>query len=532
VDKLWDFGGMSTVDGEQFDAILVGSGLGSLSTASFLARAGKRVLILERHTILGGFSHTFKRKGFEWDVGVHYVGQVHSPGSLLRRLTDYLTDRELEWAPIEGVYDRIEIAGRRYDYVPGLEAQVAELVREFPEEESRVRAYYQTVFKASRASAWFFGEKSMPPWLSATLGWFLRRRFEKYARRTTYEVIRGFTQNERLLSVLCGQCGDYGLTPKRSSFAIHAIIVEHYLAGASYPVGGAKRLGETLRPAIEAAGGKVLLRADVDKVIVEKGRACGVRLKDGRTFRAPVIVSGIGAPATFRTLLPPEVRLPEKIEAGLRAVGPSLPHLCLYVGLNRSDAELALPKYNVWKYASEDFDAAFADWTGDREAKPPLVYISFPSAKDPSWAAAHPGKATIQVIVPFRYEWVAEWERTGWRRRGEEYEALKARLSARLLETLYEIVPSVCGHVEHHELSTPLSTRHFTGNATGEIYGLEHSPERYLQKWLRPKTFLPGLFLTGQDVVTVGVGGALASGIVTSIAILKKPVILPLFRQV
>lgn len=516
---------------ESFDAILIGSGLGSLSTASFLAREGKRVLILERHAILGGFSHTFKRKGFEWDVGVHYVGQAHVEGSLLRRLTDYLTDGALEWAPIEGVYDRLEIAGKTYDLAPGLETQIASLCREFPAEEAAIRKYFALVFEASRASAWAFGEKTMPPWLSNTVGRLLRRRFEIFARRTTYDTIRELTADERLVAVLCGQCGDYGLTPKRSSFAIHAIVVEHYLAGASYPVGGAKRLAETIRPRIEAAGGEILLRAEVEEITVENGAAVGVRLRDGRVFRAPVIISGIGAPATFRNLLPPEVKLPREVSRGLALVGPSLPHLCLYVGLDRSDAELGLPKYNVWKYAREDFDSAFEGWTKDREAKPPLIYVSFPSAKDPSWAETHPNRSTVQVVVPFRYEWVAEWEATAWRKRGDEYEAMKARLSESLLESLYAIVPRTRGHVVHHEVSTPLSTRHFTGNASGQIYGLEHTPARYLQKWLRPRTFLPGLFLTGQDVVTVGVGGALFSGVITAIAVLKKPVILAIFRK-
>lgn len=488
------------------------------------------MLVLERHSVLGGFSHTFKRKGYEWDVGVHYVGQVHEEGLLLRRLTDALTDGALKWAPIEGVYDRLEIAGRRYDLAPGVENQIAALVREFPEEERAIRKYFELVLKASRASAWFFGEKTMPNWLSRSVGRFLRRPFERYAALTTESVLRGLTANERLIAVLCGQCGDYGLPPAKSSFAIHSVIVEHYLAGASYPEGGARRLAETMRPVLESAGGKILLRAEVDRVIVEGGAARGVRLVDGREFRAPIVVSGVGAPATYRKLLA-GVELPEEIEAGLREVGPSLPHLCLYVGLDRSDEELGLPKHNVWRYVDTDFDATFDRWRDDREAAPPLVYVSFPSAKDPTWAAAHPGKSTIQVIAPFRYEWVAEWEATAWRKRGEEYEALKRRWSERLLEELYAIAPQTRGRVAHHELSTPLSTRHFTGNPSGEIYGMEHSPARYRQRWLRPRSFLPGLFLTGQDIVTVGVGGALFSGLITAIAIVKRPLFLALFRR-
>src|SRR4051794_25632705 len=103
-----------------FDAIVIGSGIGGLSAAALLSRAGKRVLVLERHYVVGGLTQTFKRRGYEWDVGLHYMGDVHRPGSRLRAVFDYVSDGALQWAPMPEVYNRIVIGDRRYDYVAGI----------------------------------------------------------------------------------------------------------------------------------------------------------------------------------------------------------------------------------------------------------------------------------------------------------------------------------------------------------------------------------------------------------------------------
>jgi phytoene dehydrogenase-like protein len=103
-----------------FDVIVVGSGIGGLGTAATLAKAaGLRVLVLERHYTAGGFTHVFHRPGFEWDVGVHYVGQVHRRDSQPAALFDYLTEGRLSWNAMPEVYDRVDIDELSFDYVSG-----------------------------------------------------------------------------------------------------------------------------------------------------------------------------------------------------------------------------------------------------------------------------------------------------------------------------------------------------------------------------------------------------------------------------
>ena len=153
-------------------------------------------------------------------------------------------------------------------------------------------------------------------------------------------------------------------------------------------------------------------------------------------------------------------------------------------------------------------------------------FVKYSSLGMSSWKtklyAIKASKATIEVVSLAPYEWFQNWEDTQWGKRGEGYEDLKKNFTDRLLQQLYKYVPQVQDKIDYWELSSPLSTRHFCNYKNGEIYGLEHTPHRFKQNWLRPKTPIKNLFLTGQDIATAGVGGALISGGLTSSAILKR----------
>ena len=113
---------------DEWDAIVIGSGIGGLTTAASLAKLdNKRVLVLERHYTAGGFTHTFRRPGYEWDVGIHYIGEVAHPKAMARRMFDFLTDGELDWADMGEVYDRIILGDNAYDLVKGYENFRAQL---------------------------------------------------------------------------------------------------------------------------------------------------------------------------------------------------------------------------------------------------------------------------------------------------------------------------------------------------------------------------------------------------------------------
>jgi len=148
--------------------------------------------------------------------------------------------------------------------------------------------------------------------------------------------------------------------------------------------------------------------------------------------------------------------------------------------------------------------------------------MSFASAKDPMWDSNHPNTATMEVIVPSGFEHYRKWEKEPWKKRGGEYEDYKNSLSQRIVDKVYKHCPHLNNQISYHELSTPLSTKDLANYQYGELYGIDHNPERFRQKWLKPKTPIKNLYLTGQDILTVGLAGALASGVLTSSVVSRK----------
>jgi all-trans-retinol 13,14-reductase len=519
VNKLYESYKQSPQLDDSYDVIIIGSGLSGLTTASLLAERGKKVLILEKHYTPGGFTHIFKRNDYEWDVGVHYIGEMHKSSSIIARLFNHISDGQLKFADMGEVYDVIVIGGKRFEIRKGVTQLKADLKIAFPTEHQAIDAYFEAVMQATLAGKNFFTEKVLPDWIRLFTGKKLRKDYLDFSRITTRQFLEKYTKNEMLIAVLTGQYGDYGLPPAKSSFAMHAALVKHYFNGGYYPIGGSGQFFETIAPKILHHGGKIIINAAVDEILIENNAAIGVKLSDGRIIHAKQVVSSAGVHITYHKLLRKQAHLKDELK-------PSHGHFCLYVGLEGNPDELQLPKANYWIYPDEyhddNYNAFVANPLGDKLAG---VYISFPAAKDPSWKERYPGKSTIDILTIAPYEFFKQWEGTKWKKRGEEYDTIKEQIAQKLLEQLYSVEPQLRGKVAYYELSTPLTTKNFCSYLQGELYGLDHTPERFDNKSLKPKTAYKNLFLTGQDIVTVGIGGALFSGILTASAMLKKNIL-------
>ncbi|PXW83466.1 all-trans-retinol 13,14-reductase [Nitrosomonas sp. Nm84] len=509
---------------ENYDCIVIGSGIGGLTVAALLSRHGnKKVLVLEKHSVAGGFTHVFHRSNYEWDVGVHYIGRTSDPTMEVRAAFDYLTHGELLWSKMPDVYDRIFIGNQVFDFPTGTESFRQQMCSYFPSETRAIDKYIRAVHSAQKLSSLYFAEKAIPSPIASCIGGLLRYGFLRYAKKTTSQAIAEYTSNPELAAVLTGQWGDYGLPPGQSSFGMHSIVAHHYFEGAGYPIGGASRMAESIASTIEKGGGCIAISAYVEEILVDQNKtAFGVKMKDGREIRAKTIISDAGAINTYHNLLPSGVTqsMPEKKLLG--AIPPSFCHIGLYVGLKHLPEIANYGDSNLWIYPDSNHDLNFARSCENIDAPFPFLYISFPSSKDPSFLSRYPGRATIEVITLTSFKHFEKWKNLRWQHRGEEYEAFKNRLSKRLLEELERHVPAIKGNIDYWELSTPLSTKHFANYPTGEIYGLAHTPERFNARWLGARTPIKNLLLTGQDVAACGIAGALFGGVVAASNVLKK----------
>jgi all-trans-retinol 13,14-reductase len=506
-----------------FDAVIIGSGIGGMACAALLTKSGKRVLVLERHYTPGGFTHTFKRNDYEWDVGVHYIGEVGSQKTMMNAVFDYISHKPIQWASLGSVYDKAFFGDTSYNFPAGRKELTDALIREFPEEEKAIREYINLLYLLEKRAFWYHASRILPSFLPSFIVGFLRNPYEKYASRTTADVLSQLTSNKKLIAVLTTQFGDYGLTPSQSSFAMHAVVARHYIEGGYYPIGGSSTFFNSIAPVITEGKGEIFVKAEVGSILVEKNRVKGVEMADGTLIKCPLVISNAGIRNTWNKLLPESVRKEHRIDEKLNGLTDSAGHFCLYIGLNHPAEELELPTSNFWIFPDTyDHDVAVENYLRDHSNPFPLVYISFPAAKDPDFGNRYPGRSTIEIITLASWEDVASHSDTKWKKRGEDYDAMKEQISRRLLEYLYKYVPSTKGKVDYYELSTPLSTQHFSNYPKGELYGLNHDPARFLNRNLKPETPLKGLYLCGQDIVTCGVGGGLMGGVLCAAVIERK----------
>ena len=502
-----------------YDVIVIGSGIGGLCSAALLSQMGKKVLVLEQHYTAGGFTHAYEREGYEWDVGVHYIGDMGRK-SQGRGLFDYISGGQLKWAEMDPVYDRIILGDEHFDFVAGKENFKNSLKQQFPDDTVAIDQYVDLVTTTTKYMAAVSQTKAMPRPLAKLMSLSSKNKFPDYALDSSYNVLKGLTDNEKLIAVLCGQWGDHGCPPKESVFLMHALIAGHYFNGGFYPVGGASKIAETIIPQIQVSGGDVLTYADVQEILIVDDRAVGVEMVDGHCLYADYIISNAGVVNTFTKLLPAAISDKFGYRDRVQSLATSMSHGGMYIGLRGTADELQLPKTNLWIYLDQHHDENVAALRKDPSAPLPLVYVSFPSAKDPNFQRRHPGRSTIEIVIgPCDFEQYRQWADKIWGKRGDDYEALKADLSERMLAALYKQLPHLQGKIDYSEVSTPLSTNHFCRYKQGEAYGLAHTKARFEQEWLTPKTRVKGLYLTGQDLISCGVVGALMAGMVTAMSV-------------
>jgi prolycopene isomerase len=485
---------------DRYDAIVVGSGLGGLSCAALLARAGKSVLVAERHDRPGGYAHAFRRNGYLFDSAVHLVGGCEPTpfegGGLLHRLLCSVGAREeLEFKRIDplytAAYPSLELRPRL-----GLDEFVRSHADAFPSERKGLQGLVQECL-AIQIEARRAAELASPFEVMQRPGRF--PTLLRYRRATLSRVMDEHLDDARAKAVFATFWPYLGLPPDRVSFVYFASMLLSYVAeGAYYCKGSFGRLARALARAVERDGGEVLLRSPVRRITVEDGRAAGIVLENGQRVTAKVVISNVDLRQTVEDLVGAE-NFPARFHRALARLTPSVSAFVTYLATDLDLARLGA-SHETFCFESFDHEAA---WSSTLSGRPDWWTATVPTLADPSLAPAGHHLMTLTTLVP--YDAARSWrtEKT-------------ARVDA-MIDTAEKRFPGLRDSVRFAVGGTPRTMERYTRNRDGAIYGWALAPDQVGPGRPGNETPLPGLWLAGHwaqpgggvyGVVTSGVNAA------------------------
>jgi len=486
---------------QEFDIIIVGSGLGGLQCAHILAREGYHVCVLEKNRQFGGNLQIYVRDKCIFDTGIHYIGGM-SEGQNLHQyfkfleLTDKLKMRKLD----EDAFDKISFDDDpvEYKYAQGYDLFRETLIGHFPKEKVAIETYCTTLldivdhFPLYRVRE---GDESF----------FLKHNLNVGVK----PFIDSLTDNQKLRSVLAGNNLLYAGVADKTPLYVHALVLNSYIESAWKMIDGGSQIAKYLVKGIQESGGTVLNYKDVIHFGFDHARVQYVETAEGEKFYAKNFISNIHPKQTLKMIEP------EKVKKAYRNRINSLENTMGIFILNLVFHNETFPylNFNHYHYKKNDvwniLDTTEDNW--------PESYALFTPA-----STRHETYADcLSVMTYMKYDWMKKWESTTnmiprqQHHRGDDYDEFKARMSEKVLTELEKKFPGIRQKIKSMNASTPLSFRDYIGNGDGSLYGVLKDYHEPLKTFISPRTKIPNLFLTGQNLNMHGVLGVTIGSIKT-----------------
>jgi len=520
---------------ETWDVVVVGSGPGGLTSGACLAASGRRVLVLEAHDLAGGNAQVFRRHHktadgtvaeYEFDVGVHYIGDC-GPGGLFPAIFGGLgVGDRMVFRPLDpDGFDTLRFPDLDFVVPASWDTYQDRLIEAFPGDRAGIERVVATLRSVAAES-----RSRLIPGVDTP-------EFDRWAFRPLDALFSEGELSQRCQAVLDHWSGLYAGGPKQTTVIMHANIIDHYMNGAYYPEGGGQMIPARLIQVIESFGGEIRTLTPVEQIVVEDRRATGVRLVDGSTIDAEIVISNADHARTVFGLVGEQHWDPVTVQ-WTKEAQMTLGLVCVYlvVDVDLRDG----PNTNYFVFPSYETDGLYESLdAGEMKDGQAFAYIAMASRKDPDNGHLCPsGQTNLQImtLAPRGLDW---WgvERSpadgGSYRRTEQYRARKAELTDALIDAADQVLGDQLGgdslrdHVVHIETATPLSQERYTLSTGGTSYGYVHSPEQSGPNRPQHRTEIDGLWLVGANTASGhGIAGTMVGGVNCAGEILDRPLLI------
>lgn len=497
-----------------YDVIIIGSGIGGLTSGALMAKHGRNVLILEQHSKPGGYVTSYTRQGFLFDV-VHVIGGLKK-GAPIQRIFSHLgVDRRIDFIEVEKVF-RFIYPDRTVDFHSDPAAYEQELIRHFPHEARNIERYFRVQEKIWHEIL----DSDYNPNVLQLMTYPIRfPNLVRYQNKTFEEFLTGFFKDAQIREVLGSGWGYLGLTnPRISALYMVGMCMSYHAGGAWHPRGGYQGLSDALADCFREQGGTLRLRSGVKKIIIEKNRAVGVELINGERIRAASVVSNADTKKTFLQLVGEE-QTGSKFSDSVKALQQSVSGFVVHLGVKMDIAEELHCGCNMFfpAYGTAENNFRLAE-SGEIEMSPDRLGfgLSVSSLKDPSLAPE--GCHALDIIyMPAPYHFQNTWM-SGDK---QAYTTLKERISENLILAAERYIPGISKNIVVKDINTPLTYERYTAATEGGWYDMACTPGQSLLNRRLKRMPIKGLYLTGaKNFPGPGMFGAIQSGLFTADGIL------------